>query len=183
LLNSSAKEFPGFIHDYHGCNVRYREHTVKDRLLNLHGIRGYGTHMAMDFTNPVRLRLQDVFSNYPEILAVYLFGSHATATARPDSDYDFAVVSDRKRSARSRKLDILSDLAQIGFDNVDLAFLDRDNLVLSHEAVRMNRVIFSRPEFDPDSFYSKVIRMYFDFLPYVNTQRAALKQRILHGAT
>ena len=119
---------------------------------------------------------------YPEILAVYLFGSRATTTARPDSDYDLAVVSDRKRPARCRKMDILTDLAKAGFDNVDLSFLDHDNMVLSHEAVRMNRIVFCRPEFDCSAFYSQVIRMYFDFLPYLSIQRAAFKERLIHGA-
>jgi len=136
---------------------------------------------AMDLTKPILLRLQDVFAKYPDILAVYLFGSRATATARPDSDYDLAVVSERERPVRCRKLDILSDLARAGFDNVDLSFLDHDNIVLSHEAVRMNRVVFCRPEFDRAAYYSRVIRKYFDFLPCLNIQRQSFKKRILHG--
>ena len=136
----------------------------------------------MNLPDPILARMRDVFEKYPEILAVYLFGSRGTATARPDSDYDVAVVSAPGRPARSRKMNILADLAEAGFENVDLSFLDRDNLVLNHEAVRMNRIIFCRPEFDPGSFYSRVIRMYFDFLPYLNIQRAALKERLLHGA-
>ena len=63
---------------------------------------------------------------------------------------------------------------------MDLAFLDRDNIVLRHEAVRMNQVVFRRPEFDRGAFYSRVMRMYFDFLPYLKVQRQAMKERILH---
>ncbi len=126
-------------------------------------------------------KLRRIFANYPEIAAVYLFGSRATATARPDSDYDLAVVSKRGRQARGRRMDILADLARTGLSDVDLSFLDRDNAVLQYEAVRLNQLVFCCPEFDSASFYSRVIRKYFDFLPYLNTQRLALKERLLHG--
>ena len=143
---------------------------------------GCGIPLNMKLLNPRFRSMGNVFENYPEVLAVYLFGSRAAATAQPDSDYDLAVVSTREGSARGRKMDILSDLAKAGFDNVDLSFLDRDNMVLRHEAVRLNQIVFCRPEFDSGSFYSQVIRMYFDFLPSLTIQREALKERILHGA-
>lgn len=126
-------------------------------------------------------RLRDVFNKYPEVLAVYLFGSRAEGRSHRDSDYDLAVVSARGRSARASRLEILADLAQAGFDNIDLSFLDQRNLVLGHEAVRMNQVVFARQEFDRGSFYSKIIRMYLDFVPCLNIQRQALKERLLHG--
>ena len=127
-------------------------------------------------------QLRRVFEDYPEILAVYAFGSRTAGSARADSDYDLAIVSRRGESARSRKVDILADLVSAGIDNVDLAFLDHDKIVLSREAVRMNQLIFRRPEFDRGAFYSRIMRMYFDFLPYLKIQREAMKERILHGA-
>lgn len=126
-------------------------------------------------------QLRRVFENYSEILAVYAFGSQAAGFARKDSDYDLAIVSRRGESARSRKMDILADLVGAGIDNVDLAFLDHDTIVLSREAVRMNQLIFHRPEFDRGAFHSRIMRMYFDFLPYLKIQRQAMKERILHG--
>lgn len=134
----------------------------------------------MTIATHILTELQAVFEAYPEILAVYAFGSRATGAARKDSDYDLAIVSSRGKSARGSKVDILTDLARAGIDNVDLAFLDRDNIVLRHEAVRMNQVVFRRPEFDRGAFYSRVMRMYFDFLPYLKVQRQAMKERILH---
>ena len=130
----------------------------------------------------IQMKLQSVFGKYSAVAAVYLFGSRATGTARPDSDYDLAVVSVRGQQARGRKLDILADLARDGFENSDLTFLDHDNMVLQHEAVRLNQIVFCRPEFDPGSFYSRVVRMYSDILPHLAIQRQALKERILHGA-
>lgn len=126
--------------------------------------------------------LREVFAAYPEVLAVYLFGSRATNKARSDSDYDLAVVSSPSSDARARRLDILSDLARAGFTNADLVFLDRGDIVLGHEAVRLNQLVFQRPDFDAGSLYSRITRMYLDFQPYLRTQRQALKERLLHGS-
>ena len=124
--------------------------------------------------------LKTVFAQFPQIQAVYLFGSLACGRGRPESDLDLAVVSGHDRSS-SEKLDILARLAKEGFCNVDLVFLPKDDIVLQYEAVRMNRVAYRRSDFDCAAFYSLVIRRYLDFLPYLKVQRQAYKERILHG--
>ena len=124
--------------------------------------------------------LKTVFAQFPQIQAVYLFGSLASGRGHPESDLDLAVVSGHDRSG-SEKLDILARLAREGFCNVDLVLLPKDDIVLQFEAVRMNRIVYCRPEFDSASFYSLVIRRYLDFIPYLNVQRQAYKERILHG--
>ncbi len=120
----------------------------------------------------------EVFARYPGVRAVYLFGSFATGTARPDSDLDLAVVS-RDESVRERRLDMLADLARKGFCNVDLVFLDVEDIVLRYEAVRLNRVVYSTEDFDRGAYYSWIVRLYLDFRPYLDIQRRALKERLL----
>ena len=124
--------------------------------------------------------LKTVFAHFPQIQAVYLFGSLASGRGRSDSDLDLAVISGYDRPG-SEKLDILARLAQEGFCNVDLVFLPRDDIVLQYEAVRMNNVVYQRSDFDSAAFYSLVIRRYLDFVPYLEVQRKAYKERILHG--
>jgi uncharacterized protein len=124
--------------------------------------------------------LKTVFAQFPQIQAVYLFGSLASGRGGPESDLDLAVVSGHDRSS-SEKLDILARLAQEGFCNVDLVFLPKDDIVLQYEAVRMNRIVYRHPDFDSAALYSLVIRRYLDFLPYLEVQRQAYKERILHG--
>jgi hypothetical protein len=64
----------------------------------------------------------------------------------------------------------------------DLSFLDHDNPVLRHEAIRLNQLIYSRPEFDRGAFQSLVMRRYFDFKPQLTVQRQALKKRLRLGS-
>ncbi len=122
-------------------------------------------------------RLARVFRRYPSVQAVYLFGSAAEGRARSGSDLDLAVIFDDGLTADA-KLDILADLAREGFCNVDLVVLDDRDIVLAYEAIRLNRVIYARPDFDRGGTYSKFVRLYLDFEPYLRVQREAFKGRI-----
>ncbi len=124
--------------------------------------------------------LPEIFKNYPDIEAVYLFGSVAGGKENPQSDLDLAIYP-RNSLLRTKKLDILADLTRYGFNNVDLVFLDVPNIVIRFEAVRQNRLIYCVEGFDAGSFFSLTIRQYFDFLPYLKIQREAYKQRVLQN--
>ena len=74
--------------------------------------------------------LGDVFRTYPAIHAVYLFGSIGAAKAHHTSDLDLAIVC-RSKTLRGKKLALLTDLARSGFCDVDLVFLDTEDIVLN----------------------------------------------------
>jgi predicted nucleotidyltransferase len=126
--------------------------------------------------------LPNIFRKYSDICAVYLFGSFASGRTHRESDLDLAIVPS-SRILQNQKLDILADLARRGFDRVDLVFLDTTDVVLKFEAVRHNRLVYCADNFDASAFYSLTLRQYWDFLPYLEVQRKAYKERILqHGA-
>ena len=124
--------------------------------------------------------LPKIFQKYADIQAVYLFGSTAEGNSHAESDLDLAIVPYRG-TIRPEKLDILADLAHHGFCNVDLVFLDTDDIVLKFEAIRHNCLIYHTADFDRGSMYSKIVRQYFDFLPYLKVQREAYKRRTIDG--
>ncbi|MBO9327417.1 MAG: nucleotidyltransferase domain-containing protein [Roseiflexus sp.] len=127
-------------------------------------------------------RLSDIFRTYPDIQAVYLFGSAVTGRLHAESDLDLAIVP-RPGAGELPRLDILTDLARAGFCRVDLVILDTDNIVLKHEVVRHNRLIYQTEDFDRGAYFSRIVRQFLDFRPYLDVQRQAYKQRILHGQT
>ena len=100
--------------------------------------------------NPDIKLLKKVFKDYPEIEAVYLFGSAATGKLHRESDIDLALYPDSSQ-LREKKLDILTELARLGFCNVDLVFMDKNDIVLQYEAVRQNIVVYQAPGFDRDT--------------------------------
>lgn len=124
--------------------------------------------------------LAAVFEPFPAVQAAYLFGSRAEGTAGPSSDYDIALVGARAE-LQAQKLDILAALVMAGFDRTDLVFLDGADPFMQFEAVHHNCLIFARPDFDRGAYYSRVVRMYFDFEPYLRIQREAMKQRLARG--
>ncbi|GAB4490273.1 MAG: nucleotidyltransferase domain-containing protein [Anaerolineales bacterium] len=125
--------------------------------------------------------IPQIFCKYPSVLAVYLFGSYAAGKPRFDSDVDLAIVP-RDEKAREHMLEMMADLIRKVYDRIDLVILDTQDVVLRFEAVRHNRLLYRTPEFDPGTYTSRIAREYWDFLPYLNVQRRALKQRILgHG--
>jgi predicted nucleotidyltransferase len=124
--------------------------------------------------------LASIFKGYPDIQAVYLFGSSASGRMHAESDLDLALVL-RDRQVAPSKLDILAELARAGFDNVDLVFLNTDDIVLKYEAVRQNQLVYASEDFDRGGYYSQVVRTYLDFMPYLEVQREAYRRRILSG--
>lgn len=127
-------------------------------------------------------KLKDVFGQFSEIKAVYIFGSTVTGNVHEESDLDLAVIP-ATETLKKKKVDILEQLARKGFCNVDLVFPEEDNIVLLFEIVRNNRIIYMVPDFSPGSFFSIVLRKYFDFYPFLTVQRKAYKKRILNGTS
>lgn len=124
--------------------------------------------------------LPDIFKKFPLIQAAYIFGSVAEGRAGKGSDLDLAIIP-LSPEIRRQRIDILYELTRAGFDKVDLVFLDTDDIVLKFEVIRLNRLIYRRKGFDRGQTYSLIVRQYFDFQPYLKTQREAYKRRILNG--
>ena len=106
-------------------------------------------------------RLRDVFARYPEVAGVWLFGSHARGTASDRSDLDLA-VDPATPVARARKLDLLTDLVEAGFEHVDLMVLDDDDPVLRFEAIGPNRLVYGAAGYDPHKAFAQALRHYDD---------------------
>ena len=112
-----------------------------------------------------------VFEQYPGIQAVYLFISCAPGRVPSQSGNDFAVFYDDDRLPAFR-LDILAKLADAGICDFELVFLPDDNIILRYQAVRMNRIVYQRTDFDSASTFSLIVRQYLDFLPYLEVHNA-----------
>jgi hypothetical protein len=67
-----------------------------------------------------------------------------------------------------------SELARIGFCNVDLVFMTENDIVLQYEAVRQNIVVYQASGFDRGATYSRIVRQYLDFYPYLTVVRAEI---------
>lgn len=130
----------------------------------------------MQVPNPPYENAIPVFEKFLEIQAVYLFGSQATGKTHAESDTDFGFTADK-----NVREELSTELVKIGFTNFSLVYIPEATLLLQFEIVRMNKLIYARPDFDRGSFFSRIVRMYQDFQPYRDVQREEYKKRVLNG--
>jgi predicted nucleotidyltransferase len=148
--------------------------------MNALGTDGGTMNIALQDSQAIAAHLRPAFEQYPAIEAVFLFGSHAEGRARVDSDLDLALVGPRAQ-LEAQKLDLLAELTHLGFDRIDLVLLDGADPALCFEAVRLNCLVYAQPSFDHGRYYSRALREYFDFEPYLRIQRQAFKQRLANA--
>lgn len=132
-------------------------------------------------TDNVVDRLRDVFASHSALRGAYLFGSVAIDEEGDGSDLDLGIVVDGEVWEPRDKLRLLTacmDAAER--DWIDLIVLNDAPLVLQFEAVRPNAVLYAADDFNPGTFSSKVLRMYWDFKPHLRRQRKAYKRRLLN---
>ncbi len=125
-------------------------------------------------------KLKSVFSAYPEIEGVYLFGSAASEPKKEVGDIDLGIV-DSDSAIRERKVDLYADLVNQGFEDADIVFFNTADLVLQFEIIHHNKLIYRTESFNHGELFSNTIRKYFDFEPYLKRQRQKMKERILNG--
>ena len=111
-----------------------------------------------------------VAATHPDIRAVYLFGSQAAGTARPDSDVDVGVLY-VSRQPLARTLALEDELGQALSHKVDIVDAGRAGAFLALEIVRGER-IFCRDLTETDRFDLYVLRRAGDLLPFERERQA-----------
>jgi len=124
--------------------------------------------------------LNRIFSHYDQIKAAYLFGSHAANKANKLSDIDIGILLEQGYNKKI-KLDILTELAEHFFCDIDLVILNEATLLVCFEIVKHNKIIYKKCSFDAAGYFSLTIRRFLDFRPFLAVQRKYLKERILNG--
>ena len=103
---------------------------------------------------------------------MYLFGSQATGTSRPDSDVDVGVLYASPQPL-DRTLQLEDEIAQVLGPKVDVVDAAASGAFLALEIVRGER-IFCRDSTAADVFELYVLRRAGDLLPYELERQALL---------
>lgn len=121
----------------------------------------------VDLFARLRQAAPDVFDSEPVAFA-YLFGSHATGTARQGSDIDIAVYVD-EAEPHSMYLDLSLRLARrleaaVGVGPIEAVVVLNDApLLLSGRIRRQRQIIYSRDEPARVDYESRIARLFNDF--------------------
>jgi predicted nucleotidyltransferase len=130
--------------------------------------------------NVTRSSLSEIAADYPEVLALYLFGSHARGDFRADSDVDLAVLlkpqvsRDLAWTLRLKLADRVSGL--LGETECDLIVLG-DDLDLSFRVLREGERLYQR---DPDEVCYReatIASLYYDFKPFLDSYLKKVAER------
>jgi uncharacterized protein len=122
------------------------------------------------------------FSAFPEVVAVYLFGSVARGTRGKRSDVDIAVLTRAGGTPRRRSRSLLEYVQAacdaLGTDDVDVVLLRRAPISLRHEVFREGKPLLVRDREALSRFRLESSREYLDTIPLRRTFEEAFFRRI-----
>lgn len=129
-------------------------------------------------------KLINFFTSRSEILAVYLFGSHATGKAGPLSDIDLAFLIDfslidEKNFPYGYQAFLITELMKLlGTNDVDVVILNTAPPLLKYQVLKEGEVIFCRSKPKRLEFYIKAFNQYQDIRPMLAVQNMYLARRL-----
>jgi predicted nucleotidyltransferase len=105
---------------------------------------------------------------------LWLFGSEAQGTARPDSDVDLAALF-KGNPTPVEVFEAQGELAAILGRDVDLVNLDRVSPILARQVLRNGQLMIDRNPKRRYAFFSRTISMYED----MKIQRREVERKLL----
>ena len=128
--------------------------------------------------------LRELAKEHREILALYLFGSQATAQTGPLSDVDVALLLDEGRIRPRKRFDLRLELLgeamrRCGRSDVDLVLLNEATPLLAYEVIRSGRLVYERDHDARVSFEARALQRYLDLEPFYRVGRQYLKRQLL----
>lgn len=125
--------------------------------------------------------LRAALTDQPDVVAAYLFGSHARGVARPASDVDVAVLFDRP-PAPDRRLSLLADLATAACGRrPDLVVLNDAPAALAYRVLRDGVLLVASDDVRRIRHHVHTLDRYFDMAPARRTLAAGTRHRIQEG--
>ncbi|MEY4107575.1 MAG: hypothetical protein RL181_1917 [Bacteroidota bacterium] len=101
---------------------------------------------------PIKIVIEALVNIVPDLKGVYLFGSRADGSARPDSDFDFAFLNTGTRLSDLAVHSLRLALATSLDAEVDLVDLRAASTVLQFQIISKGRRIYSSDDSFCDTF-------------------------------
>lgn len=110
--------------------------------------------------------IKNIFEKHPSVKLAYFFGSKATWTSGPLSDYDFAVYLDEKDTEKMFEIKFkLNDeiCRELKTDKVDIVILNlTESPEFKYDVIKNGKLIFEREPFKV-VVEPRILNEYFDF--------------------
>lgn len=136
-------------------------------------------------TEATRVRLSACLLGCEQVVAAYLFGSHARGEAGPLSDVDIALLLDDDLSdeaAFDLRLTLIGGLSEVlGTNAVDVLILNGAPVALSYRVFRDGIPLLIRDPQRTTLFRARVVDRYLDFEPIRQRHERAILERAGKG--
>ena len=141
-----------------------------------------GQEMVTKAIRALMSQLTGCLEGHSEVIAVYLYGSHAEGHANALSDIDIGVLI-RNGLAKERLWELENALAadlgrMLRTDNVDLIVLNLAPLRIRYEVITRGEVLYSADDGARADFESYSLRRYWDFKKYLEEYNHCFLTRI-----
>lgn len=130
-------------------------------------------------------KIREFFTDYPQVAAVYLFGSYGTEYQLPSSDLDLGIVF-VEDPVWKEVLEIDAELASLlHTDSIDLVNLNQAPLDLQYRVLREGVLLLEKDYLVNSNFIEKVTKYYWDYSishrKFMQDYEAALKEAYSNG--
>ena len=119
---------------------------------------------SMKYIDFIRKRVEKAAEEENSILAVFLLGSAAAGTLRPDSDIDLGVISEPGVELGAlKRLEIAGALSYELGRTVDIGVVSSRNLVYAREALLKGKLLYSKDRDRVNLIRANLLGMYVQF--------------------
>jgi uncharacterized protein len=128
--------------------------------------------------------LDRYFASRDDVLAAWVFGSHARGDAGPLSDVDVAVLLDERacQDLFRARLRIIAELTGVlGTNDVDVIVLNETPLTLNYRVMRDGVLAHCRDRQAMVDFKWRTVSEYLDFKPFLERYERILLERAARG--
>lgn len=123
-------------------------------------------------------KIRNYFSQKPETVAVYLYGSFARGDAKKNSDIDLGIILLKKkhRPFHLPQAIFADELKKITKKKVEIQDLSACSLEFCHRVLSEGKLIYGKDNQTRIDFEVQIGKKYFDFKPYIEEYYQHLSQ-------
>jgi predicted nucleotidyltransferase len=124
--------------------------------------------------------VESLSHHYPDLQAVYVFGTYGTEDERPESDADIALLLPVQSAKRAGNLALgpcAGELCSLLGREIDLINLRRVDTVFQFEIIRTGRIVFEQNDGERESFELLTIAKY----QKLSEERSGIIEEILRS--
>jgi len=115
-------------------------------------------------------RALEILQQDPDVQAVYLFGSRARSSQRPDSDLGLAILLSSRLDEREvwrKRLALGASVAESIRPELDLFVMGEADLDLTFRILQQGRRLFERERSQVRAREAHLVSLYYDYQPFL----------------